>query len=68
MDKLEERIELEVKPEYQDIYKSIKGGANHINEICKTTQMNVAEISSILLMMELEGLIVSKPGNYYELL
>lgn len=67
LDELEEKIELEVKPEYQKIYKAIKSGANHINQICKITKMNVSEISSILLMMELEELIVSKPGNYYEL-
>lgn len=67
LDELEERIELEIKPEYQEIYKAIKGGDNHINQISKSTKMSIAEISSILLMMELEGLVVSKSGNRYEI-
>lgn len=67
LDELEERIELEIKPEYQEIYESIKAGACNVNQICKKTKMNVAEISSILLMMELEGLIANKSGNNYEI-
>ena len=63
-----EKIEIEIKPEYQKIYNILKGGTKNINEICKVTKINVSEISSMLLMLELEGVVVSKPGNYYELL
>lgn len=67
LDEVEEAIELDIKPEYQEIYNAIKNGASHINQICQTTKTNASETSSMLLMMELEGLVVNKPGNYYEL-
>lgn len=68
IDEIEERIKIEVKPEYQEMYNVLIGGVKHINQISKITKLNMAEISSILLMMELEGLIKSLPGNNYELL
>lgn len=68
LDEIEEKIEVEIKPEYQEIYKVIKSGNTHINQISKATKMSIAEISSILLMMELEGLIKSLSGNNYEIL
>jgi len=67
-DEIEEKLETKIKLEYIEIYNAIKKGATHINQINKETKKNISEISSLLLMMELEGLIISKPGNYYELI
>ncbi len=66
IDEIEREVEIEIKPEYQEIYKLIQKGITHINHINKKTGIPVSELNSVLLMMELEGLIESKPGNYYK--
>lgn len=63
IDEIEKQVD--VKPEYKKIYKVIQKGEIHINQISKETKMNIGELNSKLLMMELEGLIESKPGNNY---
>lgn len=63
IDEIEEKME--IKEEYRKIYDAIKVGKNHINQISNYTNSSISEISSLLLMMELEGLIVSRPGNSY---
>lgn len=67
IDEIEKHVEIEVKPEYKKIYKIIQKGEIHINQISKETKISISELNSLLLMMELEGLIVSKPGNNYEI-
>lgn len=67
IEEIEKQIEVEVKPEYQKVYKMIQGGITQINQICRESGMTIAELNSILLMMELEGLITEKAGNTYEL-
>ena len=64
IDEIEKQVD--VKPEYKKIYKVIQKGEIHINQISKETKINIGELNSKLLMMELEGLIESKPGNNYE--
>lgn len=65
IDEIEKQID--VKPEYKKIYKVIQKGKIHINQISKETKINIGELNSKLLMMELDGLIESKPGNNYEI-
>lgn len=67
IDEIEKQVEIEIKPEYKKIYKIIQNGEIHINQISKEAKMSIAELNSQLLMMELEGLIESKPGNNYEI-
>lgn len=68
IDDIEEKIKIDIKPEYQKIYDVLKDGRRHINQISIITKMKISEVNSILLMMELEGLIRSLPGNNYEIL
>ncbi len=67
-DEIEKRIEIPVKPEYAKVYKIIEKGPIHINQISKETGMSIGELNSLLLMMELEGLISNKSGNNYEVI
>ena len=39
----------------------------HINQIAKKTGINIQEISSKLMMLEIENKVVSLPGNYYKI-
>ena len=68
IDDIEEKIKIDIKPEYQKIYDVLKDGRRHINQISIITKLKISEVNSILLMMELEGLIRSLPGNNYEIL
>jgi DNA processing protein len=68
IDEIEDDITIEVKLEYREIYNMLKSGEKHINQISKIVNLNMAETSSVLLMMELEGLIKSLPGNNYKIL
>ena len=56
-------IKKEISKEYEEIYNLIKEKPIHINNICKITKKNMQEISVILTILELEGLIESLPGN-----
>lgn len=56
---------ISIKPEYQEIYKIISKGEININQISRETKVNISELNSLLLMMELEGLITEKAGNNY---
>lgn len=67
IDEIEAQIDIEVKPEYRKIYDTIRKGIININQISKQTGISITELNSLLLMMELEGLIESKPGNNYEI-
>lgn len=68
LEEIEEKIKMEIKPEYQTMYDVLKDGIKNINEISIITKMNIQEVNSILLMMELEGIVKSLPGNNYEIL
>ena len=59
---------IDIKSEYRDIYEIIKRGAININEIRRVLKINIAELNSKLLMMELEGLIEAMPGNNYKVI
>jgi DNA processing protein len=39
---------------------------NHIEEICRATQLPVSKISALLFQLEFSNLIKSKPGKMYE--
>ena len=57
-----------VREEYKDIYELLLENDLSPNEICKKIGVSISEISSKLLLMEMEGLIIKKPGNIYEIL
>lgn len=61
------KIKKEVKEEYQAIYNVLSEKPIHINDICKKLNINIQEISSTLLLMEMEGLIRNVTGNQYSI-
>lgn len=58
---------INIKPEYKEIYETIKKGTININQISRKLQINISELNSKLLMMELEELIEANPGNNYKI-
>ena len=53
-----------VKKEYQEIYNLIKNGASNINTICKESEESIKDINNILFMLEIDGFITKKQGEY----
>jgi DNA processing protein len=49
------------------IYSKLKNEPLHIDEITKLTGMNSAKVLSILLSLELSGLIIQLPGKMFQL-
>lgn len=54
-----------IKPEYQEIYEIIEDEPIDINEILKKTQMPLEQVNYQLMMLELDGYIISLPGKNY---
>ena len=64
----ESKKEVLVNEEFKEIYNGLDGeNAIHINEIAKKLNLSVNEVSYKLMMMELEDLVVSLPGNNYKM-
>lgn len=62
----EAQYDLEIPLEYRKIYNSIKQEALNADEISKKTGENIANVNTILTMLELEGYIESFPGNNFK--
>ena len=62
----EAQYDLEIPLEYRKIYNSIKQEALNADEISKKTGENIANVNTILTMLELEGYIESLPGNNFK--
>ena len=60
-----EETEVQIEPEYIELYNQITYMPVNINIIAKKCKTNISKISQQLLMMELKGYIKSMPGNEY---
>lgn len=60
-----EETEVQIEPEYIELYNQITYMPVNINIIAKKCKTNFSKISQQLLMMELKGYIKSMPGNEY---
>ena len=60
-----EETEIQIEPEYIELYNQITYMPVNINIIAKKCKTNISKISQQLLMMELRGYIKSMPGNEY---
>lgn len=59
--------EVLVNEEFKGIYNCLDDEKTiHINEIAKKLNLSVGEVSYKLMMMELEDLVISLPGNNYK--
>ncbi|MCL4110239.1 UNVERIFIED_CONTAM: hypothetical protein GTU68_030623 [Idotea baltica] len=59
---------LDLTKEEQKVIETIKIGMGGIDELCHTIGLSRSEVASILLDMELKGLIRSLPGSRYMVL
>ena len=57
-----------VPDEYKPIYDLLSKEAISIDSISKKLKLNINEVNSVLLMMELNGYVRKLPGNLYETL
>lgn len=65
-EKIEDQLEeIEINSEYKKVYEVLTKYPMHINEICKRVNRQVAEVSQIITMLEIEGLIKSLPNNEF---
>ena len=57
-----------VPDEYKAIYNLISKESISVDSISKKLNLNINEVNSVLLMMELNGYVKKLPGNMYEAL
>ncbi len=60
-----ERKEIQLTSKEQEIFQLLEGDPVHIDQLVLKTSMDVTEILSILLGLELKGLIRQIPGKYF---
>lgn len=49
------------------MYDFLKSKARHIDELLYLSGLSISDLALILLNLELEGLILSMPGKFYQL-
>jgi len=54
--------------QYKQVYQSLQKEDKHINEISKELKISLAEISSTITMMELEGYVERTNQNQYRII
>ena len=52
-------------PDERTIFDAIEAPSSHIDTIVRTTQLPIGQVSSILLMLELKGIIQQLPGKQF---
>lgn len=56
---------VDLDPDSQKIYDALQDGELAIDEICRSTGMTMPKVSSLLLTMELNGVVRGMPGKLY---
>ncbi|CAI7991919.1 hypothetical protein GBAR_LOCUS854 [Geodia barretti] len=65
---VESRISLPADPEESILLEHITDEPTHIDDLVRLCNRPVAEVSSLLAMLELKGLVQSVSGMHYKLL
>jgi len=68
IDKLKNKQEIDMPHQYKQVYQSLQKEDKHINEISKELKISLAEISSTITMMELEGYVERTNQNQYRII
>ena len=55
----------DLTPDEQTIFEAIEVPSSHIDTIVRTTQLPISQVSSVLLMLELKGIIQQLPGKQF---
>ena len=55
----------ELTDDEKTVFQAIEAPSTHIDVISQTTQMPVGKVSSVLLMLELKGVVQQLPGKFF---
>ena len=61
------RVDRRGDPDYARLLDALGHDPQPLDALAARTGLTVAALSSMLLMLELEGLVVAQPGGYYAL-
>jgi len=60
-----ETIKLQLTDEEKKIYDQINPPSTHIDEVVRSTGFSPGKVSSILLQLELKGVVIQLPGKHF---
>ena len=55
----------DLTPDEKTVFEAIEVPSSHIDMIVRTTQLPISQVSSVLLMLELKGIIQQLPGKQF---
>ena len=55
----------DLTPDEKTVFDAIETPSSHIDTIVRTTQLPIAQVSSVLLMLELKGIVQQLPGKQF---
>ena len=55
----------DLTPDERTIFDAIEVPSSHIDTIVRTTQLPISQVSSVLLMLELKGIVQQLPGKQF---
>ena len=55
----------DLTPDEKTIFDAIEVPSSHIDTIVRTTQLPIGQVSSVLLMLELKGIVQQLPGKQF---
>ena len=55
----------DLTPDERTVFDAIEAPSSHIDTIVRTTQLPISQVSSVLLMLELKGIIQQLPGKQF---
>ena len=59
------KVELNLTPDEQTVLSAMDADSVHIDEITRTTQLPIGKVSSLLVMLELKGIVQQLPGKQF---
>ena len=55
----------DLTPDERTVFDAIESPSSHIDTIVRTTQLPIGQVSSVLLMLELKGIVKQLPGKQF---
>ena len=55
----------DLTPDEKTVFEAIEVPSSHIDTIVRTTQLPISQVSSVLLMLELKGIVQQLPGKQF---
>lgn len=55
----------DLTPDEKTVFEAIEVPSSHIDTIVRTTQLPISQVSSVLLMLELKGVVQQLPGTQF---